>query len=49
MKQKIITIGGATEDITFFTDEGVILDNKKDIKELLQVFLKLKDQERNHR
>ena len=26
-----ITVGGATRDISFFTDQGVILDNKKDI------------------
>lgn len=26
-----ITIGGATEDITFYTREGVLIDNKKDI------------------
>ena len=31
MKYDIITIGGATEDITFYTKEGVIVDNKKDI------------------
>jgi len=29
MKYDIITIGGATEDIAFFTKEGVIIDNKK--------------------
>ncbi len=27
----VITIGGATEDITFYTDEGVLIDNKKDL------------------
>jgi ribokinase len=26
-----ITVGGATRDISFFTDQGVLLDNKKDI------------------
>lgn len=31
MKYDIITIGGATEDITFYTKEGVVIDNKKDI------------------
>ena len=31
MKYDIITIGGAVEDITFYTDEGIIIDNKKDI------------------
>lgn len=31
MKYDIITIGGATEDITFYTKEGVLMDNKKDI------------------
>ena len=31
MKYDIITIGGATRDITFYTDEGVLIDNKKDI------------------
>jgi len=31
MKYDIITIGGATEDITFYTHEGVLIDNKKDI------------------
>ena len=30
-KYDIITIGGATRDITFYTDEGVLIDNKKDI------------------
>ena len=27
----MITIGGATEDITFYTGEGVLLNNKKDL------------------
>ncbi|MFH1522783.1 MAG: carbohydrate kinase family protein [Patescibacteria group bacterium] len=31
MKYDIITIGGATEDINFYIDEGILLDNKKDI------------------
>ncbi len=31
MRNDIITIGGATEDITFHTDEGVVIDNKRDI------------------
>lgn len=31
MKHDIITIGGATEDITFFTKEGILIDNKKDL------------------
>ena len=31
MKFDFITIGGATEDITFYTKEGELLDNKKDI------------------
>ncbi len=31
MKYNIITIGGATEDITFYTREGILIDNKKDI------------------
>ncbi len=30
MKYDFITIGGATRDIAFFSDEGVLLDNKKD-------------------
>lgn len=30
-KYDFITIGGATEDITFYTNEAVIVDNKKDI------------------
>jgi len=31
MKYDMITIGGATEDITFYTREGIPIDNKKDI------------------
>lgn len=31
MKYDFITIGGATEDITFYTHEGRLIDNKKDI------------------
>ncbi|MDP2737115.1 MAG: carbohydrate kinase family protein [bacterium] len=31
MKYDFITIGGATEDITFYTDEGVLINNKKDL------------------
>jgi len=31
MKYDVITIGGATEDITFYTREGTLVDNKKDI------------------
>ena len=31
MKYDFITIGGATEDITFYTDEGVLVKNKKDV------------------
>lgn len=31
MKYDFITIGGSTEDITFFTQEGVLMDNKDDI------------------
>ena len=31
MKYDIITIGGATEDISFYTQEGLVLDNHKDI------------------
>lgn len=30
MKYDIITIGGATEDIAFYTREGILLNNKKD-------------------
>lgn len=31
MKYDAITIGGATEDITFYTNEGVLIDNPKDL------------------
>ena len=31
MKYDVITIGGATEDITFYTKEGVLIDNKENI------------------
>ncbi|MGI6374032.1 MAG: carbohydrate kinase family protein [Patescibacteria group bacterium] len=31
MKYDFITVGGATRDISFFTDQGVLVDNKKDI------------------
>ncbi|MDO8592228.1 MAG: PfkB family carbohydrate kinase [bacterium] len=31
MPYDFITIGGATEDITFYTREGVLIDNKKDL------------------
>ncbi|MFZ4631902.1 MAG: carbohydrate kinase family protein [Patescibacteria group bacterium] len=31
MKYNFITIGGATRDISFFTDQGVIINNKKDL------------------
>ena len=31
MKYDIITIGGATEDITFSTSEGILIDNQKDL------------------
>ena len=31
MKYDFITIGGATEDITFYTSEGVLISNKKDL------------------
>jgi sugar/nucleoside kinase (ribokinase family) len=31
MKYDFITIGGATEDITFCTNEGVLVDNKEDV------------------
>jgi len=31
MKYDVITIGGATEDITFYTGEGVLINNKRDI------------------
>lgn len=31
MKYDVVVVGGATEDITFYTSEGVLIDNKKDI------------------
>lgn len=31
MNYDFVTIGGSTEDITFYTHEGVLIDNKKDI------------------
>jgi len=31
MKYNVITVGGATEDITFSTSEGILINNKKDI------------------
>jgi ribokinase len=31
MKYDFITIGGATEDITFYTKDGILIDNKNDI------------------
>jgi len=31
MKYDFITIGGATEDITFYTNEGIVINNKDDI------------------
>jgi sugar/nucleoside kinase (ribokinase family) len=31
MKYNFITIGGATEDITFYTKEGILIENKKDV------------------
>jgi len=31
MKHDLISIGGATEDITFYTREGILLDNRKDV------------------
>jgi 2-dehydro-3-deoxygluconokinase len=31
MNYDFLTIGGLTEDIVFFTDEGVLVDNKEDI------------------
>ncbi len=31
MKYNFITIGGATEDITLYTNEGILIDNKKDL------------------
>ncbi len=31
MKYDFIAVGGVTEDITFYTNDGVLIDNKKDI------------------
>lgn len=31
MSYDFITIGGVTEDITFYTNEGILIDNKKDL------------------
>jgi ribokinase len=31
MKYDFITVGGAVEDITFYTDEGVMIENKDDV------------------
>ncbi|MFH1744814.1 MAG: PfkB family carbohydrate kinase [bacterium] len=31
MKYDFITVGGATEDISLYTSEGILIDNKKDI------------------
>ena len=31
MKYDVITIGGAAEDITFYTDEGILINNQKDL------------------
>lgn len=31
MKYDVVTIGGATEDITFYTSEGILINNKKDL------------------
>lgn len=31
MKYDVITVGGATEDMTLFTHEGVLVDNKHDV------------------
>ncbi len=31
MKYEIITIGGATRDIAFLTDEGILIDNHRDV------------------
>jgi len=31
MKYDFLTIGGATEDITFYTKEGILVNNKKDV------------------
>lgn len=39
MNYDFITIGGATEDITFYTDEGILINNKKDpLKQKLLAF-----------
>lgn len=39
MKYDFITIGGANEDITFYTDEGILINNKKDpLKQKLLAF-----------
>ena len=39
MKYDVITIGGATEDITFYTKEGMLIANRKDIsrQKLLEI------------
>ncbi|HBA36749.1 TPA: hypothetical protein DCZ15_02620 [Candidatus Falkowbacteria bacterium] len=31
MKYDFITVGGATRDISFFTDQGVLIDNRRDV------------------
>ena len=31
LKNKITTIGGATRDIMFYTDDMILIDNKKDL------------------
>jgi len=31
MNYDIITIGGAVEDITFYTDDGIVIDNRQDV------------------
>ncbi|MFA5754380.1 MAG: carbohydrate kinase family protein [Patescibacteria group bacterium] len=31
MKEKFVTIGGATRDISFFTDQGVLIKNSRDL------------------
>lgn len=31
MKYDFITLGGATRDVSFFTDQGVLIDNRRDI------------------
>ncbi len=39
MKYDLLTIGGATCDIIFFTDEGILIENKKDpLREKLLAF-----------